>query len=94
MSSDMIKDLALSWLRTAIGKAAIDFRDGQWEAINQLVTRRGRVLCVQRTGWGKSMVYFVIGIGRINRLGTQFQMVCRIDLVTHQPSFYPESTAF
>lgn len=50
---------ALNWLRTAIGNPAVDFRDGQWDAIDQLVTRRGRVLCVQRTGWGKSMVYFV-----------------------------------
>jgi ATP-dependent DNA helicase RecQ len=54
-----MKTLAVTWLRTAIGKASVDFRDGQWDAIEQLVTRRGRVLCVQRTGWGKSMVYFV-----------------------------------
>lgn len=53
------RDKALAWLRTATGHPAIDFRDGQWEAIDQLVARRGRVLCVQRTGWGKSMVYFV-----------------------------------
>jgi hypothetical protein len=33
--------------------------DGQWEAIDHLVNRRGKVLCIQRTGWGKSMVYFV-----------------------------------
>ena len=50
---------ALSWLRIALANPAIDFRDGQWEAIDQLVNQRGRVLCVQRTGWGKSMVYFV-----------------------------------
>ena len=37
----------------------IDFRDGQWEAIDNIVNQRGKVLCVQRTGWGKSMVYFV-----------------------------------
>ncbi|WP_313331295.1 DEAD/DEAH box helicase [Comamonas sp.] len=36
-----------------------DFRDGQWEAIDHIVNQRGKVLCVQRTGWGKSMVYFV-----------------------------------
>jgi ATP-dependent DNA helicase RecQ len=54
-----MRNNALNWLRTAIGNPAVDFRDGQWEAIDQLVTRRGRVLCVQRTGWGKSMVYFV-----------------------------------
>ena len=50
---------ALTWLRIALDNPAVDFRDGQWEAIGQLVNQRGRVLCVQRTGWGKSMVYFV-----------------------------------
>lgn len=50
---------ALSWLRIALANSTVDFRDGQWEAIDQLVNQRGRVLCVQRTGWGKSMVYFV-----------------------------------
>ncbi|MEM5338834.1 RecQ family ATP-dependent DNA helicase [Paraburkholderia azotifigens] len=35
-----------------------EFRDGQWEAIDHIVNQRGKVLCVQRTGWGKSMVYF------------------------------------
>jgi ATP-dependent DNA helicase RecQ len=33
------------------------FRLGQWEAIEALVLDRRRVLCVQRTGWGKSLVY-------------------------------------
>lgn len=54
-----MREKGLHWLRTAIGNPSVDFRDGQWEAIDQLVSRRGRVLCVQRTGWGKSMVYFV-----------------------------------
>ncbi len=35
------------------------FRPGQLEAIEQLVLRRKRVLLVQRTGWGKSAVYFI-----------------------------------
>lgn len=34
------------------------FRDGQYEAIEATLTKR-RTLVVQRTGWGKSMVYFV-----------------------------------
>jgi ATP-dependent DNA helicase RecQ len=34
-------------------------RDDQWAAIEALVADRRRVLCVQRTGWGKSAVYFV-----------------------------------
>jgi ATP-dependent DNA helicase RecQ len=34
-------------------------REDQWRAIEALVIDRRRVLCVQRTGWGKSAVYFV-----------------------------------
>src|SRR4051812_24119140 len=34
-------------------------REDQWRAIDALVTERRRVLVVQRTGWGKSAVYFV-----------------------------------
>ena len=36
-----------------------DFRDGQWTAIDLVVNHRRRVLVVQRTGWGKSIVYFL-----------------------------------
>jgi hypothetical protein len=46
-------------LRRLTGSAAAVFRPGQWEAIERLVERRGRVLVVQRTGWGKSAVYFI-----------------------------------
>ena len=35
------------------------FRDGQLESIRDLVQAKKRVLVVQRTGWGKSAVYFV-----------------------------------
>jgi ATP-dependent DNA helicase RecQ len=35
------------------------FREHQLEAVIDLVADRARVLCVQRTGWGKSAVYFV-----------------------------------
>src|SRR3954447_22334781 len=34
-------------------------REHQREAITDLVEDRARVLCVQRTGWGKSAVYFL-----------------------------------
>ncbi|MGW0814620.1 RecQ family ATP-dependent DNA helicase [Streptomyces viridiviolaceus] len=34
-------------------------RDDQWRAIEALVADRRRALVVQRTGWGKSAVYFV-----------------------------------
>jgi len=36
-----------------------DFRDGQLDAIHALVVERRRTLVVQRTGWGKSAVYFL-----------------------------------
>jgi ATP-dependent DNA helicase RecQ len=45
-------------LRALAGPDA-EFREHQREAIEDLVTGRRRVLCVQRTGWGKSAVYFI-----------------------------------
>ncbi|MFN8078076.1 MAG: RecQ family ATP-dependent DNA helicase [Kineosporiaceae bacterium] len=62
-----LADDARHALRTLVGGAAgpatgttsVDFRDGQLEAITALVQDRRRVLVVQRTGWGKSAVYFV-----------------------------------
>jgi ATP-dependent DNA helicase RecQ len=45
-------------LKLMLGPQA-QFREGQWQAIDAIVTRRGRVLVVQRTGWGKSLVYFL-----------------------------------
>jgi hypothetical protein len=42
-----------------VGRDDADFRDGQLEAVRALVADRARVLVVQRTGWGKSAVYFV-----------------------------------
>ena len=35
------------------------FRDGQWDAIDLAANQRQRLLVVQRTGWGKSAVYFI-----------------------------------
>jgi ATP-dependent DNA helicase RecQ len=46
-------------LRTLTGDPSAEFRDDQLEAIVDVVADHGRVLCVQRTGWGKSAVYFV-----------------------------------
>jgi len=45
-------------LRALAGPGAT-LRPDQWRAIEALVVDRRRVLCVQRTGWGKSAVYFV-----------------------------------
>ena len=45
-------------LRALAGDGAV-LRDDQWTAIEALVEGRRRALVVQRTGWGKSAVYFV-----------------------------------
>ncbi len=50
---------AITLLRQALRNPDAEFRDGQWEAISALVQRRARLLVVQRTGWGKSLVYFL-----------------------------------
>ena len=48
---------AVELLREGVGDEA-EFRPHQWEAIDNLVNERERLLLVQRTGWGKSTVYF------------------------------------
>ncbi|TFD55981.1 ATP-dependent DNA helicase RecQ [Cryobacterium sp. Hh38] len=50
---------ALAILRTLVGRDDASWHDGQYEAIETLVDQRRRALVVQRTGWGKSAVYFV-----------------------------------
>jgi len=49
---------ALTYLQQMLGPDA-SFRDGQWEAIESVVDKTQRLLVVQRTGWGKSLVYFL-----------------------------------
>jgi ATP-dependent DNA helicase RecQ len=53
-----VRERAEAVLRRLAGDRA-RLRDDQWRAIEALVIDRRRVLCVQRTGWGKSAVYFV-----------------------------------
>lgn len=55
----MNRDQAQQLLRTALANPTAEFRDGQWEAIDALVNQRQKLLVVQRTGWGKSSVYFI-----------------------------------
>jgi ATP-dependent DNA helicase RecQ len=52
-----LRDQAERCLRSLAGPAA-KLRDDQWTAIRALVQDRRRALVVQRTGWGKSAVYF------------------------------------
>src|SRR3954468_6518506 len=46
-------------LRALVGRDDAVLRDDQWAAIEALVVGHQRALVVQRTGWGKSAVYFV-----------------------------------
>ena len=58
MSNDT-RAAALEILRALVGRDDADFHEGQFEAIEALVDDGSRALVVQRTGWGKSAVYFV-----------------------------------
>jgi len=55
---ETIESEALELLRELAGPDAV-FREHQLDAVADLVVGRRRVLCVQRTGWGKSAVYFL-----------------------------------
>ena len=57
-----LKTLALQKLRALVQNPDAQFHDGQYEAISALVAQRRRALVVQRTGWGKSAVYFIASL--------------------------------
>ena len=59
IDTDTLTAAALERLRALTADPEAEFRPGQLEAIRDVVADRARVLCVQRTGWGKSAVYFV-----------------------------------
>ena len=58
-NSAELKNQALEFLKLALNNSQAEFRDGQWEAIASLIQNQSRLLVVQRTGWGKSLVYFL-----------------------------------
>src|SRR3954468_2306439 len=53
------RDDAERHLRALVGRDDVRLHDDQWAAIEALVVEQSRVLVVQKTGWGKSAVYFV-----------------------------------
>lgn len=53
------RELCLELLCQAVDNPEAQFRDNQWEIIESLVSNRQRLLVVQRTGWGKSLIYFL-----------------------------------
>ncbi len=58
-ASHPVDPVAIELLHQLTGHPGASFRDDQWEVIDALVNRGERILLVQRTGWGKSAVYFV-----------------------------------
>ncbi|MGB4594273.1 MAG: RecQ family ATP-dependent DNA helicase [Anaerolineaceae bacterium] len=54
----MTREYTLELLKKMIGEDK-NFRPGQWEAIEAVAIKKQRALVVQRTGWGKSLVYFL-----------------------------------
>ncbi|KHL02584.1 ATP-dependent DNA helicase RecQ [Sinomonas humi] len=60
--SGELRAQALEVLRKLVGREDAAFHPGQFEAIEALVAHRRRTLVVQRTGWGKSAVYFVASL--------------------------------
>ena len=55
----MNKQGAITLLRKALNLPDATFREGQWEAIEKLAINKEKLLVIQRTGWGKSSVYFI-----------------------------------
>ena len=54
----MTYEEGVTFLREILDDQNAKFRDGQWEAIQALTVNRNKLLVVQRTGWGKSLVYW------------------------------------
>lgn len=54
-----VRAQAEAHLRALVGRDDAVLREDQWSAIEALAVHRRRALVVQRTGWGKSAVYFV-----------------------------------
>jgi ATP-dependent DNA helicase RecQ len=59
MTATTTSEHALDALRRLTGRDDAQFHEGQLEAVTALVDDHRRALVVQRTGWGKSAVYFV-----------------------------------
>src|SRR5689334_6823456 len=54
-----VRQSAEAHLRALVGDEEVRLREDQWTAIEALAVDRRRALVVQKTGWGKSAVYFV-----------------------------------
>lgn len=61
-TAEGLREEALGVLRDLTGRPEAAFHPGQYEAIEALVAEHRRALVVQRTGWGKSAVYFIAAL--------------------------------
>ena len=78
-----IEEQALSLLKAAYGAGA-EFRPGQLEAIEATLLHK-RTLIVQRTGWGKSIIYFIVTrILRQGRKGSTIVVSPLLELMNNQ----------
>ena len=50
---------AVELLQLGTRNPGVQLHDGQGSAMAHVVEGRGRLLLVQKTGWGKSSVYFI-----------------------------------
>lgn len=57
--TDQYYKKALRLLQQTLGSSSVSFHEHQWESIEALVIKKSRLLVVQKTGWGKSSVYFI-----------------------------------
>lgn len=54
-----MQKMAIQFLRQMTNNPSAEFHDGQFESIYELVANTRKMLVVQKTGWGKSAVYFI-----------------------------------
>jgi ATP-dependent DNA helicase RecQ len=88
-----MRSIAETWLTQVLGLEA-QFRDGQWEAIEALVVKRQRVLVVERTGWGKSLVYFLATrLLREHGAGTTILISPLLSLIRNQINLLPNRSS-
>lgn len=53
-----MKEYAKKLLKDMLGDSKAEFYQGQWEAIQNALNNK-RTLVIEKTGWGKSIVYFL-----------------------------------
>lgn len=59
ITNPQLHEQAVNYLRALTNNPEAAFHSGQFDAISALVQDHRRALVVQRTGWGKSAVYFI-----------------------------------